>query len=394
MSNRIMADHAISERLSERVARMRPSLIREVVEFGTGREGLIALWFGEGCWPTPTPIVERARQALADGDHFYRPNAGTAAYREAVANYHQRVYGTTFAAANVLATGSGMQALALIAQALVTPGDEVVIVEPVWPNLPETMKLTGATPVLVGLDAKDGRWRLDLDRLIDAIGPKTKAVLVNTPNNPTGWTMAANELAALVAECGRRGVWLVTDDVYSRLTYGHDHAPFALELGAGADHLISVNSFSKAWCMTGWRLGWILAPASLITKLESLTEYNISCLPGFTQSGGVVALDEGEVFIVELKSRLAAARDLVAERLKAMPRVRFVPPDGAFYAFFSVEGMADSLEAARRLVRETGVGLAPGRAFGRSGEGFLRLCFAQEPETLVEALDRLEAFLA
>ena len=384
----------ISTRLSERMRTMEASLIREVAEAGMDIPGVIQLWFGEGCWPTPPPVVERAREALSEGCHFYQPNNGLPALREAVAAYHRRIYGCHIDAARVTVTGSGMQALALAAQALLSPGDEAVVVTPTWPNMPGTAELAGARMVFVDIVERNGRWTLDSERLLAAVSPATRAVILSTPNNPTGWVMDDADQTRLLEFCRTRGIWIVCDDVYSRLYYGAPHAPLLLAKADPQDLVVSVNSFSKAWSMTGWRLGWIVAPRELTPMLGALTEYNISCMPGFVQEAGVTALEEGEPFIADLMARLAANLDLVADRLSAMPGVRFVRPEGTFYAFFAVEGLTDSVEAAKRLAREARVGLAPGRAFGEKGEGCLRLCFARERDDLEEALRRIGTFFS
>jgi aspartate/methionine/tyrosine aminotransferase len=316
------------------------------------------------------------------------------ALREAVSAYHRRIYGCVVDPARVTVTGSGMQALALTAQALLSPGDDAVVVTPTWPNMPGAAKLAGARIVTAAIIERNGRWAFDSDRLFAAVGPTTRAVILSTPNNPTGWVMGDAEQSRFLAFCRERGIWIVCDDVYSRLYYSAPHAPLLLAKAEPDDLVISVNSFSKAWNMTGWRLGWIIAPRSLTSMLGALTEYNISCMPGFVQEAGIIALEEGESYIAGLMAKLAANRDLVAARLSAIPGVRFGRPEGTFYTFFSVNGLNDSVATAKRLVREARVGVAPGRAFGKEGEGYLRLCFARERDDLEEALDRIAAFLA
>ena len=383
----------VSSRLSERVQALEASLIREVAEEGMGNPDIIQLWFGEGCWATPAPVVERARRTLARGYHFYQPNNGLPELRQAVSDYHRRIYGCTVGPERITVTGSGMQALALAAQAILSPGDEAVFAAPVWPNLPGTAKLAGAHPVFADIREEGGRWSLDTDRLFAAVGPKTRAIVLSAPNNPTGWAMPDAGQAHLLELCRARGIWIVCDDVYSRLFYGAPHAPLLLAKAHPEDLVISVNSFSKAWSMTGWRLGWLVAPAALTPMLGALTEYNISCMPGFVQEAGIAALEEGEPFIAELMEKLAANLELVQKRMGELPGVRFLRPEGTFYAFIAIDGMTDSVATAKRLLNEARVGVAPGRAFGEAGEGFLRICFAREPDELDEALQRLAAFL-
>ena len=276
--------------LSRRAAELVPSLIRDIADTGIGRAGVIPLWFGEGCWPSPDIAVEAARRALADGDHFYQPNSGKPELREEISAYHRRIYGVDVDPCRVTVTASGMQALALVAQALVDPGDRAVIIGPIWPNIRETLRISGAVVAEHALRPAGGRWSLDIGRLLDGIGPDTKLLFLNSPGNPTGWTITPEELDAVVEHCRAHRVWLVTDDAYSRLYYGDSYAPEALSRSEPDDLIISVSTFSKTWSMTGWRLGWIVAPASLEAPLAMLTEYNIAGAPGFVQAAGIAVL--------------------------------------------------------------------------------------------------------
>jgi aspartate/methionine/tyrosine aminotransferase len=393
MPDELRSPAPASPLLAHRAAALRASQIREVAEEGMRMEGVVPLWFGESAWGSPAIAVEAAAAALRAGDHFYQPNSGRPALRQAIADYIGRIYGVAVGVDRITVSASGMQGLALTAQAIADPGDDVVVVAPAWPNIPGCFQIAGARVRTVGLEARDGRWQLDLDRLLDALTPATRAVVVNSPNNPTGWVMDRESQAALLAHCRRHGTWIVGDDVYSRLCLAGDHAPSFLQIADPEDRVVSVNSFSKAWAMTGWRLGWIVAPAALEPTLAMLTEFNIAGPAGFVQQAGIAVLRGGEDFIADQSARLAAAHALVAERLSAMPGVTYVAPEGAFYAFFRIDGLADSLGFARRLLREAKVGLAPGIAFGPAGEGHLRLCYARDPAVLQEALDRMDAFM-
>jgi aspartate/methionine/tyrosine aminotransferase len=358
-----------------------------------GREGIIPLWFGEPDVVTPAFIREAAKAAIDAGQTFYQPNAGIAPLRAALAAYMNRVYTTAFDADNVIVTASGMSALAVALQTVVAHGDRVVIPCPVWPNLPSVPQVLGAEVVRVPIRPVDNRWRLDLDELFDACAPGTRALLINSPNNPTGWMLTDDEQRRILDFCRARGLWLIADEVYSRIVYDRQHAPtFADKIDEG-DSVVIVNSFSKSWAMTGWRLGWITAPKRLKVTLEMLVEFNFSCVFAPVQIAGITALEHGEGFIQESIARYQAAHDLIAGRFAEFPRVRFPRPDAAFYAFFSVDGVTDSYAFAERALKETGVGLAPGAAFGPEGEGYLRVCFANNPETLHEAFDRLAPLL-
>jgi aspartate/methionine/tyrosine aminotransferase len=283
----------------------------------------------------------------------------------------------------------------LAAQAVVSPGERVVVVTPVWPNVMEIPRILGARVEAVSLEAAQGKWRLDLDRLLAALTPDTKMLVINSPNNPTGWTLPAEDRAAILARCREYGVWLVADDVYERLTFdGRSSAPSFLELAEDEDRVIGANSFSKAWRMTGWRLGWLVLPPALMAAMGVLLEYNTSCAPDFVQTAAATALSQGEAQVAELRAELAAARDQVLGALRAMPGVEAPEPDGGMYAFFRIAGCTDSVAFAKQLIEAAGVGLAPGVAFGEEGEGWLRWCFAHRPEKNAAGLERLAGFLA
>ncbi|MGQ7847556.1 pyridoxal phosphate-dependent aminotransferase [Granulosicoccus sp. 3-233] len=374
---------------SARAARLAPSQIRAVSELGMTLPGVTPLWFGESAWPSSTMAVEAAVSALQQGDHFYQPNSGKSSLRDALCQYLARCHGQTFERTRITVTASGMQGLALTAQALIDPGDEVVCIDPAWPNMAECFQIAGASMKRLALEVVDDRWSLDMNRLIDAVTSAVKVVIINSPSNPTGWVMPAEDQKALLEHCRRTGTWIVADDVYSRLYRHGDVAPGWLALATPEDRLVSVNSFSKTWSMTGWRLGWITAPAELESTFAMLTEFNIAGPPGFIQHAGERMIIAGEPEVALLRQRLQAGYERVEDALNSLPGVRFVQPDGAFYCFFAVNGMRDSLEFARSLLHTARVGLAPGIAFGTAGEGYLRLCYAQPVELLDDALERL-----
>ena len=382
-------------RIRAAVAGLPDSGIVDVVNYGRERPGLIGLWVGEGDLATPAPIGEAATAALRDGQTFYTYQRGIPPVRAALADYLSGLHdGLAVPAERVFLTSSGMQAIMLSAQMLVEPGDEVVMLTPVWPNIFNAVAILGGRPVPVPMDFSDAGWSVDFDRLAAACGPRTKAVFVNTPSNPTGWMMPEADMRRLVDLVRARGLWLIADEVYSRITYdGSRTGPSFLTLMEPEEPLLVVNSFSKNWAMTGWRVGWLVAPASLGQVIENLIQYNISGVPTFLQYGALAAVTQGASVVEEMRARCAVGRDLVSERLGRLPRVRYAPPTGSFYAFFKVDGEPDCRALAYRLVDEAGVGLAPGSAFGPGGEGFLRLCFACSEGRLGEAMDRLDAAL-
>lgn len=381
------------------------SRIREVANAGMGRADVLPFWFGEPDEVTPAFIRDAAKSALDAGDTFYTHNLGLPELRDALARYvsdlHQPV-----SADRIAVTSSGVSALMLVAQLLLNPGDRVVIVTPLWPNLIEIPKILGANVVTVPLQLSTARdapvWEIDLDRLLDALTPDTQALLLNSPNNPTGWTMPASQQQIVLDHCRRHGIWLLADDVYERLVYDRPAgstlcAPSFLDLADPTERVVSTNSFSKSWLMTGWRLGWMQVPASLMADLGKLIEYNTSCAPGFVQKAGVVAVAQGEAIVAHSIARYTAARDFLYEQL-SQPVFRdagvIAPkPAGAMYLFFRIDGESDSLALCKRLVADAGLGLAPGSAFGPEGEGAIRWCFASSIDRLATGVQKLEAFL-
>lgn len=370
------------------------SKIREVSLNSIGKPGLIALWFGESDEQTPDFVREAAKAAIDAGETFYAPNSGIEPLRAEIRAYMNRVYGRDFGLDRFTVTASGMNAIMLTFQALVDPGDNVLVISPVWPNCSETIRIMGGEIRPVVLDETDGVWSLDLQKLMDAADDRTKAVFINSPGNPTGWMMSDAERDAILEWTRKLGIWVISDDVYARLVYDRSHAPCFVEACDPDDRVISINSFSKSWSMTGWRLGWITAPPSLLQPLAKLNEYNIAGPATFVQHAGVAALRDGDLYVDGLVDRLRRRRDLVTQALSQFPRVRYTQPDAAFYAFFAVDGMDDSLGFALRLRNEANVGVAPGIAFGPSGEGYLRLCFASSEGALSEAMERLQPWLS
>lgn len=376
------------------VGALRASKIRDVANAALGRDDVLKFWFGESDQPTPAFIRDAAAKALADGRTFYTHNLGRPDLRDALAGYLSRLHETPIGADRLVVTSSGVSALMIAAQAVISPGDRVVVVDPVWPNVAEIPRIVGAHVVTVPIEAKAGRFALDLDRLLGALTPDTKALFLNSPNNPTGWTLPAEDRAPILDHCRRHGIWLVADDVYERLYFGAaPTAPSFLPLTTEEDRVFSTNSFSKAWRMTGWRLGWIVAPPALVERLGVLMEYNTSCAPDFVQAGALAAIEGGEPHVATLRAELTAARDRVIGALNQMPRVEAPRPDGGMYAFFRLEGCDDSLALAMTLLEEAKLGLAPGAAFGEDGEGWLRWCFAAHPDKLDDGLARLAAYL-
>lgn len=375
------------------VRTLRASRIREVANAGFGLPDVLPFWFGESDRVTPDFIRDAAAQALARGATFYTHNLGIAPLRSALADYVSRLHGNT-SMEHVAVTSSGVNALMLAAQLVVGPGDRAVTVTPLWPNVVEIPKILGAHVETVSLDYGAHGWTLDVDKLLAALTPDTRLLTLNSPSNPTGWVMSREAQQAVLAHCRRHGIWILADEVYERLYYGsRPAAPSFLDIAERDERVICVNSFSKSWLMTGWRLGWMVLPTALTDDLGKLIEYNTSCAPSFVQEAGVVAARDGDDFVRSETARLRTARDHLVAALSTVPGVDVHVPEGAMYVFFRVPGAQDSLALCKQLVREARLGLAPGSAFGPEGEGFVRWCYACDVERLTAGVERLRQFL-
>jgi aspartate/methionine/tyrosine aminotransferase len=375
------------------------SKIREVANAALGRSDVLAFWFGESDEVTPEAIRQAAADSLLRGETFYAHNLGLPDLRQAIAAYASGLHGQVDVG-RVAVTSSGVTALMLAMQMLAGAGDEVVAVVPVWPNLTAQPAILGARVVRVPLRPKAGVWRLDLDELLSRVTERTRVLLVNAPNNPTGWTLSRAEQAAMLAHCRRTGTWIVADEVYERIYFGGARAaPSFLDVALADDRLLVAQSFSKSFLMTGWRLGWLVLPqsspgAAYLDAAGKLLEFNSSCAPVFVQRGALAALALADTLVPRIVADLQACRDRLVTGLQAMPRVTVASPPGGLYAFFRIDGEDNSLALAQRLVAQHGLGLAPGAAFGDEGEGWLRWCFAsKDPSRLDEGLHRLAAAL-
>ena len=374
------------------------SRIRRVANSAMGREDVLPFWFGEPDGVTPLAIREAAKKSLDAGDTFYGPTLGLPALRESLSGYVSQLH-RPVDVARIAITNSGVNGLMLACQAILSPGDRVVAVVPLWPNLVEIPVILGAIVdrVALSLDPQSQRWHLDLDSLLARLTPGTRAVLINSPNNPTGWVMSAEDQARLLDHCRQHRIWILSDEAYERLVFqptDSTSAPSMLDIAHPDDALIVANTFSKTWQMTGWRLGWLVTPLELIGDLGKLIEFNTSCAPTFIQKAGVIAVETGEPDLAAFRQRLITGRETLLTALQAIPGITAGIPDGAMYAFFKSEGTSDSVALAQALVQTVGLGLAPGSAFGLEGEGWLRWCFARPPALLLEGVERLKKSLA
>ncbi len=388
--------------MREVVAGLQGSRIREVANEGIGREGVLAFWFGESDEVTPEPIRAAAIASLQAGETFYAHNLGLPELRQAIAGYTERLHpgrGATHWFERIAVTSGGVNGLMLAAQTLVNAGDEVVVLTPAWPNLVAQPQIMGARVRTVSLVPRAGAWTLDLGALRAAITPATRVLIVNAPANPTGFTLTAAEQRAILAHCRATGTWIVADEVYERLYFEADTAngaaPSFLDVAEPEDRLIVAHSFSKSFLMTGWRLGWLVLPRALTEPVGKLIEFNTSCAPVFVQRGAVAAIAHGDSVTPALVAHLRQCRDSLVPLLQALPGVALATPRAGMYAFFQLPGQADCLDVAKRLVREAGLGLAPGSAFGAEASGWLRWCFAsRDTARLVEGVARLKGWLA
>ncbi|NLS18134.1 pyridoxal phosphate-dependent aminotransferase [Rhizobium sp. P40RR-XXII] len=384
---------SILDSLSPRALAAPESGIVEVVNYARGREGLLPLWVGEGDLPTPDFINRAAMASLNAGETFYTWQRGIPELRQALADYYGRHFGTSLPMEHFYVVGSGMQAIQLSVQAITSPGDEMIYLSPAWPNIAAALEISGARSVPVPLEFEHGKWSLDLGRLEAAITPRTKGLFINTPSNPTGWTATHQDLRDILALARKHDLWIMADEIYALYYYAGGRAPSFLDVKEADDKILFVNSFSKNWSMTGWRVGWIVAPAELGQVIENLVQYSTSGVAQFMQKGAVAALNEGDDFVRSNIAKATRSRDILCDALIATNRVQTLKPDGALYSFLKIDGVTDSRKAAIDIVDKTGVGLAPGTAFGKGGELFMRACFLRDPVQVADAAERLSRYI-
>ena len=387
--------------MRQAILNLEESKIREVANAGIGRADVLPFWFGESDEVTPEPVRAAAIAALQAGETFYSHNLGLPELRQALADYTSRLHApAAIGPERIAVTSGGVNALMLAMQMLIDAGDEVLAVTPVWPNLTAQPLIMGARLRCLALKPQaDGAWTLDLPALLAAITPTTRLLVINSPNNPTGWTLSKAEQQAIVARCRETGTWILADEVYERLYYRGDTtngaAPSFLDVSGPDDRLVVVQSFSKAFLMTGWRLGYLVMPATMTQPLGKLIEFNTSCAPVFVQRAAAVALAQTDTITPRIVAHLRQCRDTLVPLLQALPGVTTSAAPGGMYAFLRVNGFDDSLQLAKRLVLEAGVGLAPGAAFAPEAEGWLRWCFASKDLTRLEqGVQRLRDWLA
>jgi len=370
-----------------------------------GMEGVYKLYFGESNLPTPEFIKRAAQKAMADGYTYYTANAGLPSLRNALARYYAELHEVELDPSREIAvTASGVQALSLAIRCMLDPGDEGIVLTPAWPNGAAIMQMSHATPREIPHILEGGRYAIDFDALEKAVTPRTRILLYTSPSNPLGWVAGSTDQDRLLDFARRHHLWLVADEVYERLFYPAlaeplkkgspaGSAPSILRKATRDDAVVVIQSFSKAYCMTGWRLGWLVGRKDLVARASQLNEFMVSCASGFSQRAGETALLWGEQILREMVCRLRENRDFCLSVLGKIPGVTVPVPDGAFYLFARIEGANDSFDFSKRLLMESKVGLAPGVAFGAGGEGSVRICYASDRPVLEEAMARIKLFM-
>lgn len=374
-----------------------------VANVGRNRQGLIPLWVGEGDQPTPEFISSAAKKSLDAGETFYTYQRGIPEMRAAIADYMTRVYGnfngTPFAPERFFVTNGGMHAILIALRMVAGTGDEVLIPTPAWPNFAAALTASGATPLEVPMDFAEragapANWYLNFAALEAAITPNTRAIVINSPSNPTGWTASLPDLQAVLDLARKHDLWIIADEIYGRITYSGARAPSFHDVMAADDRVMFVQTLSKNWAMTGWRIGWLEAPAELGQVIENLVQFSTSGVPVVAQRAAIAALEQGEEFLEKQIARYRLNRDSLCELFSATPGLHFSKPEGAFYLFCKLDGEPDTLKLALKLIEEANIGVAPGSTFGKVAKDYVRICFARKPEDMAEVVRRLRLWLA
>lgn len=372
---------------------MSSNVAAELLRYGKSKPDCISLAQGEGSLSTPTFICDEVQKSLAEGKTFYSFGLGLPELRQEIATYHAKTYGHNIPLSRIAVTSSGTNAVHLALMSILEEDDEVIAVTPIWKNLIGITELAGGKIIDVAMEQTDGKWFLDLEKFFGKVTPRTKALMIVSPNNPTGWVMPTEDIKTVLEFARARDIWIIADEVYGRTMHDISTAPSFLDYAEDDDLLYVVNSFSKTWAMTGWRLGWLIGPSDSEDKIRDVILYENMGPPTFTQHAGIAALRHGEDFLQSQKALWRSNQEIVVDALSKYPRVSMVKSPAAFYAFFKIEGETDSFALAKRIIDEVGVSLAPGGAFGKGFNDYLRLCFAAKPELIIEALRRLEPIL-
>jgi aspartate/methionine/tyrosine aminotransferase len=378
------------------------SRIRALADVAFGMEDVLSLQFGESTLPTPPYVMEAVSRAAQEGWTYYSPNQGLPSLRLAIANLIARLHAVEIDPAEIQVTSGGVQALNLAIKCVIDPGDEALVLSPNWPNGSAMIEMFGARAVEVPMARAGQRFTPDVDAMQDALSPRTRLLLYASPSNPLGWTATVAEQRVLLDFARQHGLWLLTDEVYERIYYGGrgeagagsgQLAPSILKLCSREDAVIVVNSFSKTYCMTGWRLGWMVSRGDFVRKAAQLNEFIVSHAPTMIQRGGEAAIAHGEDDIAAMVEEFQERRDFCARMLQMVPGVNLPEPEGAFYLFPQLEAVDDSYQFALDLLRTKRVAVAPGSAFGNGGEGSIRICYAPDMDVLKPAMERICQFV-
>jgi len=361
----------------------------EIMRYAASKDDIISLAQGDSDFGTPDFICDAVTQAMKRGETHYGLPLGLPALREELSDYYQRIYGLDIPVERLFVTGSGSKAMNFCLKALVEKGDEVIAVTPIWKNLLSSLELAQCDIKDVPMDQDKGQWSLDMDKLRAACTDKTKLILITSPSNPSGWIMSRAEIREMMDFCREKGIWIISDEVYGRTVYDGVHAPSFLEVANDDDLLFVVNSFSKTWAMTGWRLGWLVGPRAAQDHIRDIALYDYMCPPPFIQRGGIAALREGEGFLKTQIDLWRKNRETITQGFAQNDRILSTPPESSFYYFFKVDGVPDDIALARHFVDRAGVSLAPGCSFGPVGKGYLRFCYAVSEDKTKAALDRI-----
>jgi len=377
------------------VAALTPSGITLVSRGRGDRPGLIPLWYGESDLPTPDFIRAAAKRALDDGMTFYTPARGVLRLRESIRGWHRRRVNADIDVERITVPGSAMLAVTHSVQCLVRTGDEVIVIAPMWPNIFQAIEVAGGMPRFVWLKrVQDGPWRLDMDEVVDAMNARTKAVFLASPSNPTGWVMSSAEQRALLHACRARGIGIISDEVYGPIVYdGSAHAPsFATLAEKDDDAVFIVNSFSKAWAMTGWRVGWVIHPRRVAEAFGVVSVSSNTGATSFVQAGAIAAIEQGDAFVALQLDRCRRNRAQLAEFVASHQRLSWAEPPGGFYGYVATDGVTDSFAFADSLFHKANIGVSPGMSFGprdhADNERYIRICLAYDPDKFAEALTR------
>ena len=378
--------------LSDRIVEIPPSGIRKFFDIVSEMKDAISLGVGEPDFDTPWHIREEGIYSLEKGRTFYTSNAGLKELKIEICNYLSRRFAATYDPDHeVMVTVGGSEAIDIALRAMLNPGDEVLIPQPSYVSYVPCTILANGVPVIIDLEAKD-QFKLTGEKLLEKITPKTKVLVLPFPNNPTGAVMKAEELEEIVKIVIEKDLFVISDEIYSELTYGSDHTTIAAFPGM-RDRTVLINGFSKSYAMTGWRLGYAAAPRVILEKMLKIHQFAIMCAPTTSQYAGVSALKNGDEDVVHMRDEYNGRRRYLMHRFKEMGLECF-EPYGAFYIFPCIKefGMT-SEEFASRFLMEEKVAVVPGTAFGDCGEGFLRISYAYSLENLKEALGRMQKFI-